>query len=257
MFGIETVVVSVLEHLLASEIGHGLHRSYKGLRFLPYQVHRRNEDMRVAFSALLRLKEGDRFILVRNLHRRETFCPFGGVYKYVDAAQKHFDKLEFRPQVVGPRRDMEGDLQGFLPRHNAGSLVRWFWSERDRESSQECLYRELKEELREANITNSAKIPEQRHFKLVRRILDGPRRVPGEHYRQFRVFEIFDINNPNREVRALTKTLVKAVRGRSTHLILATSEEIKRGRTRKGDVIGHISCYLIGRRRLRPDEPMF
>src|SRR5262245_19492772 len=250
MFGVDTIVGGVLEHLLASEIGHGLHRSYKGLRFLPYQVHRRNDDMRVAFSALLRLKEGDRFILVRNLHRPESFCPFGGVYKYFDSAQKHFDKLEFRPQVVGPGRDMEGDLRGFLPRHNVGSFVRWFWSEHDRETSQECLCRELKEEIREAKVTSSVKLREQLQFKLVRRILDGPRKVPGEHYRQFRVFEIFDMNHPNREVRALTKAIAKTVRSRSSNLLLATSEEIKRGRTPKGQVIGHISCYLIGRRRL-------
>src|SRR4030095_15237559 len=96
-----TLLEGIVEHLLASEIGHSLHSSVKGLRFVPYQVLRRNDEMRVAFSALLRLMDGERFILVRNLHRPETFSPFGGVYKYLTSAQQHFDKLEFHPQVVG------------------------------------------------------------------------------------------------------------------------------------------------------------
>src|SRR5438105_15920103 len=100
----------VLEHLLASEIGHLLHRSAYKVRFLHYSLIKPTTHMRVAFSALLRIADSDQYLLVRNLHRPETFGPFGGVYKYFDDAQPALDKFEFHPQMIGPDSDMKSDL---------------------------------------------------------------------------------------------------------------------------------------------------
>lgn len=58
------------------------------------------KEIRVAMAALIRITSGDNYVLIRNLHRPESFAPLGGVYKYFDEARHPLDTCEFRAQVV-------------------------------------------------------------------------------------------------------------------------------------------------------------
>jgi len=51
------VLDAVLEHLIASEIGHLMRKSVWRVHFIPCAIYRRSSQIRIAFSALLRLGE--------------------------------------------------------------------------------------------------------------------------------------------------------------------------------------------------------
>src|SRR5713226_2417216 len=159
---------------VALTIGLHLLDRIRRIRFLKYKLVRPNADMRVAFSALLRICEGGRYLLIRNLHRPQTFGPFGGVYKYYGGAKKELDEILFRPQDLGPGSDMKDDLRGFLPRKNLVRVDRWFAASHERESPGECLRRELTEELKETKPSIRLPVPGALPLSLVRVVHEGP-----------------------------------------------------------------------------------
>lgn len=209
----------------------------------------------MAFSALLRISDSDRYLLVRNLHRPESFGPFGGVYKYFEDAQPALDRFDFKPQVFGPGADMKNDIRGFLPRKNLAKIVQWYAKKTDRESFKECLCRELREELVEVGLPR-IRCPDGLLFRPVRTVREGPGSVPGEDYTQFRIFEVYDLFPMSTDTQKFVRQLFKAAR-RHKNVLLASAKEIIRGRASNGSVIGHHAGYLLGGKRVRPDNPAF
>lgn len=247
----------VLGHVVAQSLDHLFRGRIWRIRLLPCSLLSRSDDIRVSFSAFLRMRDGDGYVLVRSLHRKEAFGPFGGVYKYHTSAARELDAHEFRPQCVGGSTDMERDLRGFIPRRRLLGLTGWFDSGEDREDASICLKRELSEELGEIRVDGSLPpIPQLLSFRLVRRVYEGPARAAGQTYWQYRVFDFFDILEHSDEVRRFVHAVIDAAR---THndLVVASSHDIVTGRAPDGRLIGHHAGYLFGRRRVRPDEPMF
>jgi CBASS immunity effector Cap15-like protein len=150
---------------------------------------------------------------------------------------------------------MRNDLRGFLPRKCLGRLLKWFDKHIDRESAGECLARELREELREINLPNASP-PSNLQVKLVRRVEEGPEKVPGRAYTQFRIFEVYDVSGYNAEYVTLMNYL-KQLSKTSRDLILADSSDIVHGRCEDGRVIGNHVLYLLGKKRTRPEPPPF
>jgi hypothetical protein len=220
---------------------------------------KRSEDMRVSFSALVLLRDGDHYLLVRNLHRPESFAPFGGVFKYKDSSI--LDELEFRPQTIEStdhiNSDMKDDLRGFLPRKNLPALAAWFRKSKGRENADDCLRRELAEEIREVGIPKKIKCPEIIPFHFVRRIEEGPEQVPGEMYTQYRIFEVYEPDASKSSVKKFVRQLMECARAGQKDLLLVTAQEMVSGRAGSGDLIGHHACYLFGSKRVRPGSPMF
>jgi SMODS-associated NUDIX domain len=246
-------------HLFESAAFHAFRHGFLRLRFLKCATIRRSEDMRIAFSALVLLRDGDHYLLVRNLHRPESFAPFGGVFKYKDLSM--LDQFEFRPQTLGSidniNSDMKDDLRGFLPRKNLSALVAWFRKGKGRETADDCLRRELAEEIQEIGISRQVKCPEVIPFRFIRRVEEGPENIPGETYTQYRIFEVYepDISKPS--VNKLVKTLMSRAYSGEKDLLFATSQEIVSGRAASGNLIGHHAGYLFGNKRVRPGSPMF
>src|ERR1043166_9193496 len=247
------IIETIIEEMIATELGHFLRRSAWRLRFVRCSVVHPAEDIRVAFSALLRIADSDRYLLVRNLHRPETFGPYGGVYKYYDDAQPVLDSIDFKPQVFGPGDDMKKDIRGFLPRKNLAKLVQWYGKSLEREPFKECLCRELKEELLEIGLPK-IRCPDGLQFRLVRTAREGPAAVPGEEYTQFRIFEVYDLYPVSLDTQKFIRQLFRAAK-RHKNLLAANAKEIIRGRASNGAVSGHHAGYLIGRKRVRPDTP--
>jgi hypothetical protein len=240
-------------HISETALFHLLRRGYWRTRFWTCLVVRPEEDIRVSFSALVRLHQGDSYVLVRNLHRPETFAPFGGVYKH--RGTSYLDRIDFRPQTFGSDDDMENDLRGFLPRKNLPRLVSWFKESKGRESADDCLTRELSEEIGETHLPRRIKCPELIHFQLIRSIQEGPEEIPGESYKQYRLFEVYDAEISKPGVKTLMGQLLKRATQGTPDLIAATSSEIRSGRTAHGHLIAPHASYLLGNRRIRKESP--
>lgn len=244
----------IIIHGLSTAAIHILEKLWR-IRFWRLRIIYPNTEIRVSFSAFLRVHEGGKYILVRNLHRPELFGPFGGVYKFYDGASHRLDELSFRPQDLGETGDMRNDLRGFLPRKNLARLLKWFDKNVDRESPRECLLRELREELIETKLPNLWP-PSQLEVKLVRRVQEGPEKVPGRSYTQFRVFEVYDLVGHNPEYYSLLERL-KQINKDAPNVVVADSSDIVCGRCDDGRVIGNHVLYLLGKKRTRPEAPPF
>jgi hypothetical protein len=239
-------------HVAITALIHLAEKLYR-LRFLKCRIIARNSDIRVSFASLLVIQDGGRFVLIRNLRRPEAFAPLGGVLKYHDEAKPDLDSFEFRPEDYGPGEIMKSDLRGYLPRRFFPQMAKWFEAREGRESPQEGLARELKEELSEIGV--NIEIPNRLPLRLIRRIHEGPEKVHGQTYFQFRQLDVYAIS-PSAGAEHLSAHLVRAAR---THkdLLLANAEQIVSGRAEDGRLISHTSIYLLQRRRLRPDLPPF
>ena len=224
--------------------------------FAAWAILNRKTELRVTFSAILRIARGDRYLLIRNFHRPESFAPFGGVYKYAEAAMSELDWLEFRPQSVGPGNDMYLDLRGFIPQKNVGKLARWFGETDKRETDEECITRELQEELAEISILAQVGLPNQVSVRRIRRVEEGPEIVPGQTYSQYRVLDVFSLVSANADAVDFEKRLFE-MEARSEDLLVVNAHEIIGGRSRTGALLGHHAAYLFGSRRYRPEIPTF
>jgi SMODS-associated NUDIX domain len=225
------------------------------LRFLPCLTVARGEEVRVSFSALLCVADGDSYLLVKSLQHQQFFGPFGGVYKFHESGAHHLRRLDLRPHPSLYPDDIRHDLRGYLPRRNIVRLVKWFEHGDDREDSSTCLRRELHEELVECGLVDHPAVPQHLSFRFLRRVQEGPARALSRQNRsQYRVFDIYEPISADPGI----SQFLRAVRSAATtcdHLALATAREIIYGRTQQGLLIGHHAGYLFGSRRVRPDEP--
>jgi len=243
LHGLTTVGIEVVRHVWR-------------VRFWMCHLIRPNDEMRISFGALLRISSGGRYLLIRNLHRPETFSPVGGVYKFHENARPTLDGLSFRPQDVGPGHDMRNDLRGFIPRRNLGRLVKWFDRREDRESTVECLSRELKEELSEIKLAKPLASSLRLEVRKIRTVEEGPEFVAPQNYDQFRILEVYEATPHDRASWSFFEELVAAGSG-APDLLLADGREIIVGRSSDGRLIGDHAAYLVGRRRMRSEVPPF
>ena len=245
---------AVVEHGLLTAAIHVVAR-VRHARFLKCRVIRPNAEIRVSFSALLRIAEGGRYLLVRSIHRPDFFGPFGGVYKYFDEAKPHLDEVQFKPEDLGPDDDMRNDLRGFLPRRYLPRHHKWFLNSEARESPGACLYRELCEELKEAKVKGLTPPPAM-SLRRIRAIEEGPEDVPGRRYMQYRVFEVYEPVVTAVTIEQFKKRLFRSAQDNSD-LLVANAEEILTGRARDDRLIGHHAVYLIAGRRIRREGAPF
>src|SRR5882724_5802240 len=88
---------------------------------------RRERELRVSFSALLRVRDEGRYVLFDTLSRPGLYSPPGGVFKYFEPAGPELERLGFREQWVETRRElMRSDLRGFIPSRSMRGFRRWF-----------------------------------------------------------------------------------------------------------------------------------
>ncbi|GAA4911907.1 hypothetical protein ACFPM3_10150 [Streptomyces coeruleoprunus] len=207
---------------------------------------------RVSVAVLLRVQDEDFHVLFDSPTRPGGFGPPGGVVKYHDSAQRTLERLGFTPD--GRTRDvMKRDLRGFLTAARVLGFARWLYGGVDREPATDALRRELAEELAETGHGELAPLSRAVNFRLVRRVIDGPLKVPGEDYRQIRFFEVHDLVLDTPEATELrTVLLTLAADQDEAHIIGATRQEIARGRAGVHVILPQ-SAFLVGDRRLRED----
>lgn len=246
----------ITEELIASGIGSIIHKSFSSIRHLNLKIYKPDSDVRIAFSNILRLSNGNQYLLVRNLHRKETFSPFGGVIKFKENAAVDLDSIDFRHQIIGSTEDMSNDLRGFLPRKNLTKMISWYNKRIDRESYSECLLRELKEEISEAKLPKHLVCPNKLSFRFVRRVIEKPQYIESIRCHQYRIFEVYDLYPMPEEYERFVLKLFK-LEETNKNLLSVCHEEIQKGRAKGGEVIGPHTQYLVGRKRNRQDDPIF
>jgi hypothetical protein len=214
-------------------------------------------ELRVSFSALLRVRDEGRYVLFHTSWRPGLFSPPGGVFKYFDPAGPQLERLGFREQWISTRREvMKRDLRGFLPARSARRFRRWFESGAYREDAAECLRRELIEELGEVGYPQLAAEARGLTFAHVGTTYEGPFPVPGKAYRQLRRFEVHDLVATTGGGARLCRELLDLGRDPQVETVVcATAEEIAHGRV-PGGLIAPQSALLAYSRKIHADIPV-
>jgi hypothetical protein len=210
--------------------------------------------VRVSMSVLLRVRHDERVVLFHSPARPGSFGPPGGAVKYFAPADAILEELEFQRERTPPRSGVDqNDLRGFVPARQLQRFLRWFASGAYRESALECLVREIREELHEVGLGRLDAALDTLRCRPVREVTEGPRRVPGEGYKQYRRFQVHDLVVADAAALHLVRELVAAGESEQTPLVLATSEEqIVRGRQGNALIAPH-TALLIRSERIFPD----
>lgn len=217
---------------------------------------RRDRRVRVSCAAVLRIRDDHTHLLFHANSRPGAFTPPGGVFKYAEPAADLLDRLGFRPERwTGLASAMRADLRGFIPVHQLPEFQRWFSSGAYRESSEECLVRELVEELGEVGYPEVAEQVGGVRFNHLRTVVEGPAQVPHKPYQQLRYMEFYDlVCTDRRSLRFRTALFELAADEEVTTVIGATPDEILYGRSGRSLITPH-AAYLVGEVRTRPDLP--
>jgi hypothetical protein len=212
--------------------------------------------VRISFSALLRVKEDDRYLLFDTPSRPASYGPPGGVIKYFEPALRTLGRLGFREDRSRTRSEqMRSDLRGLLPTGAVREFRRWFASGAYREDATECLHRELVEELGQVGHPCQPAELYDVEFVPVRVVMEGPHAVPNRQFRQLRRFEVYDIANTSTAAMRLRRRLIELGQNLTVPGILwATADEIVYGRSGSA-LIAPQSAFLMGTRRYLPDLP--
>jgi hypothetical protein len=212
--------------------------------------------VRVSYCAVLRVREADRVCLFRSASRPEAFGPPGGVIKYRDSARAELDRLSFADDVwPGRAAEMRRDLRGYLPARSVPGFRRWFRAGLDRESIEECLRRELGEELVEIGLGDLVPTVAGLNFIPARAVTEGPRRVPGQDYLQVRRFDVCDLSCDTAATADFHRRLIEAGDDPRQQLVCcARVQEVNEGRCHAGLIAPH-TAYLVRAKKLASDLP--
>lgn len=117
---------------------------------LALKCNNRNKRIRVSVSYLIRVKVGEKFLLVKG-EKINQWQPVGGVYKTFKDTESALSDLsvKYDDESTPHRPGCERDLRINLPRRNIIKFIRWFESGKEREVGP---WREFYEELIETNI---------------------------------------------------------------------------------------------------------
>ena len=132
---------------------------------LALKCNNRNKRIRVSVSYLIRVKVGEKFLLVKG-EKINQWQPVGGVYKTFKDTESALSDLsvKYDDESTPHRPGCERDLRINLPRRNIIKFIRWFESGKEREVGP---WREFYEELIETNI-----LPQKEfHFIFARFII--------------------------------------------------------------------------------------
>jgi len=249
---LERLAIGLASALLLAAIGAAFrHRQYLILA-LRCVVLSRNKKLRVSMAAILSVSHDERYILVRNRHRPETFGPIGGVYKYYAGAREQLDRCGYIPQVRD--EDMKYDLRGFIKGKDFPSFMRWFLSGKNREI--EPITRELIEELGEVGLTKESETIHAVQFELVKTIYEMIDVVQGADYAQFRYFAVYQLC-PDEPKSEMVKDILCRGSENNPKIIAVTAKEIMLRRATSGEEIATHTEYLIHDKRIGPEPPPF
>ncbi len=216
-------VDSVVQVFLAIVVGSLLQsfaNSWGNIRFIAKLIWITilMKDLRISFSALIKIKVGDSYLLVRN-RRFPHFQPVGGVYKFFDKEiRERFGLINDELKV----KDID-ELRLVFPSSKVWHVfefLSWFRSRKGRESGP---HREFAEELIGSNIL-SASVFADVPFEYKKTITPPINFSPHLKKYELFCFEIYEAI-----MSAAQESAVLALRSKpSTEYCFLTAEEIER-----------------------------
>ena len=193
-----------------------------------------NQEIRLSFAYLIRIKVNNKYLLVNSGHKRDLYGPVGGVY-HIKKTDYVYNKLGFyRDSTPGDFNDIRGHILG----KRVKKFVKWFESKIDREITPE---REFYEELVNSGILD-IKIFGEPSIKYIKTHYKGV--YYNERYQKNELlrFDIFELAINSAQEKYL-KTLQQ-----NKALLFATKEEIESlGITVSNDktIIGTQTPYIL------------
>ncbi|MFJ7218656.1 hypothetical protein [Amycolatopsis sp. NPDC098790] len=217
---------------------------------------RRQHVVRISFSTLLRVTDDDRYVLFDSPKRPGAYGPPGGVVKFHPPAVRLLESWGFRPdRATAGAEKMRSDLRGMLPVRSLRRFQAWFATGAYRETAEECLRRELWEELAEVGLSALRPHTRRLSFISVRTVLEGPSSVPGKDFLQLRRFDIHDVAMVTSDAVRLRRELVESgYDAERSGVICANYDDIAHGRLNRALIAPH-SALLAGEARLAADLP--
>lgn len=200
---------------------------------LKTMVINRNKPIRVTVAYLFRIEVNGQYILIKR-HKKDNvgYQPVGGAYKYLKEENRElFDKIGIEPCNRVPRdEDTENDLRVIIKkRKNLINFLKWFESRKNREMDP---YREFCEELIEPGL-----LPQDifKHFKYVYigKHIEGVLKSPVYPDDELRYADIFELRLENDAQR----NAIKELKSRTSEILFATPEEIRRKASNAGETI--------------------
>jgi hypothetical protein len=126
------------------------------LRPIYYSLRYAGRHIRLSVSYLFRIKVDGAYLLVRSA-RWDHYQPVGGVYKISEGAKSVMDELGILDDSLVPIDEASlHDLRIRVPARRLVQFIRWFESERSRETSS---WREFSEELLKPEILSYKDFP--------------------------------------------------------------------------------------------------
>lgn len=237
-------IINLVITLVSELVVYLLVLGFKVLKFIsvriknsaPYDYDSKynNQEIRLSFAYLIRIKVNTTYLLVKSGHKRDLYGPVGGVY-HIEKTDYVYDKLGFyRDSTPGDSNDIRGNILG----KRVKKFVKWFESKIDREITPE---REFNEELVKSGILDFSLFGEP-SFKYIKTHYKGVyynERYKKNELLRFDIFELI-INDAQEEY---LKTLQ-----RNKTLLFATKEEVESlGITMSNDktIIGTQTPYIL------------
>ncbi len=210
--------------------------------------------VRISTAAILLIEDQDGFVLIKSRQRPELYGPIGGVHKFMKPAQAGIlNEIEWAsdsPTASAEKNNMEHDLRGIIRGKFLPTFLEWFCSRKNREGDS-CVLRELVEEIAEIGADEEIKFfSHEIRMDYFSCVLEGPFRVIDRSYdAQFRYFEIYRPDMNNEETRQLMVKIISQTKKDGENLILATRDEIKKGRTKNGKktIASHSAYFFSGK----------
>jgi hypothetical protein len=226
------------------------------LTWLSSEIIARKRRLRVSISEILRLQQGDRYVLIRSIKRPERFGPIGGVIRCFPSGLKILkEELQYEPQKDDTSHPEHFDLRGYILGRRFPRLLTWFYSESGRERN--SLIREIVEELEEIGVSIPADIGPHIETDIVRVVHEGPTEAASLKYWQYRLFIVSDLSPEHAASKKMSEAILEALAKHPARLISVTSDEIAKGRSAGGEVIADSSGYLFGNQRLGEEPPLY
>lgn len=180
-------------------------------------IFKRKKDIRVSLSYLYSIKIEDKYLLIQG-NRISQYQPVGGVYKYYDSFLGIKQKLDVKDEKKANFHE-DNDLRVIVKGKNLFSLIKWFESGENRETS---FFREFYEELISSNILMPNDMANVK-FEFLRR--EKTELKYSEHFQkdELLIYDIIDVH--------LTKEMENKILSyaeKSDEIKLVDSNEIKR-----------------------------
>lgn len=149
-----------------------------------YNKFYNNQNVRLSFAYLIRIRIGNTYLLVKN-KKRDIYQPVGGVYHFTDFRSAYRKLKCYRDFSPGDDEDIRVIIKGKYIRR----FIRWFNKKQDREISPE---REFREELLE-----DGKFPEDifqtPKFEFVHSYYKGVEMSQAYNVLELLRFDIFEL----------------------------------------------------------------